>query len=62
MGHRDSLESLLEAGFLGKKEEERMEFNKVLEERRSLRAYEAGRSVSRETVEEILRAASMAPS
>ena len=39
-----------------------MEFNKVLEERRSLRAYEAGRSVSRETVEEILRAASMAPS
>ena len=27
-----------------------MEFNKVLEERRSLRAYEAGRSVSRETV------------
>ena len=39
-----------------------MEFNKVLAERRSLRAHEAGRSVSRETVEEILRAAAMAPS
>ncbi len=39
-----------------------MEFQELLNERRSVRAYEPGRSVSRETVEAILRAAAKAPS
>ena len=39
-----------------------MELNQVIAERRSIRAYEEGKAVSRETVEEILQAAAMAPS
>ncbi len=39
-----------------------MEFEQLTEERRSVRSYEAGRTVSRETVEEIVRCAQYAPS
>ena len=39
-----------------------MELNQVIADRRSIRAYEEGKAVSRETVEEILQAAAMAPS
>ncbi len=39
-----------------------MELNQVIAARRSIRAYEEGKAVSREAVEEILRAAAMAPS
>ncbi len=39
-----------------------MELNQVMSTRRSIRAYKAGEGVSRETVEEILQAACLAPS
>ena len=39
-----------------------MELSQILAERRSIRSFAAGKMVSRETVEEILRAASQAPS
>lgn len=39
-----------------------MEFNQVLEGRRSIRAFAAGQKVERKVVEELLRRASLAPS
>ena len=39
-----------------------MELSQAMKERRSIRSYEAGKTVSRETVEEILQAAALAPS
>lgn len=38
-----------------------MEFQELIRQRRSVRSYQPGRSVDRETVEEILRMAQMAP-
>ena len=39
-----------------------MEFNKLMEERRSIRAYKSDTTVSRADIEEIIRAAQQAPS
>lgn len=39
-----------------------MELQKVIEERRSMRAYDAGKTVSKEQVEELVKAATYAPS
>ena len=39
-----------------------MEFTKLLEERRSIRAYKAGESISREDIEQMIYAAQQAPS
>ncbi len=39
-----------------------MEFNKLKEERRSIRAYKAGKTVSKADIEEIIKAAQQAPS
>ncbi len=38
-----------------------MELNRIMEERRSIRSFAEGKTVSRENVEEILRAAAQAP-
>ena len=38
-----------------------MEFNELLEKRRSVRKYKADTTVDRETIEEILKAAQQAP-
>ena len=39
-----------------------MEFSKLIEERRSIRAFDAGRKVSEDVVKEIIYAAIQAPS
>lgn len=43
-------------------EDNKVEFQKLIESRRSMRAYDAQKQVSKEQVEEIVKAATMAPS
>ncbi len=64
---RDVLESKppFKSGFRilkNEQEEHYMELDAVLRERRSMRKYQPDRKVSREQVEEILKAATLAPS